>query len=132
MLKESIKGRFGYHSADYETYKKLKFLYKHYWQAVYDCAKFDRWDRKTVYQTGPEPQVCPYYHVFSRKPIPYCRKGVNGVRWVSHWISDHWIVEAYHNSRTPKASPEAVKPLEMSQEKIDRAYEQVKKWVELG
>lgn len=41
---------------------------------------------------------------------------------------DRGIIEAYHNARTPRATPEETEPLGISLEEIDRLYAKVKVW----
>lgn len=122
------QGRFGFHSADYETYKKLKFLYKHYWQTVYQIARWRRWDRKTVHQIGPEPSKGTEAFVnYKGRWVKFVNKeGFSGMRHESVWADDRGIVKAFHNARMPQKEEKDVIPLGVNIEFIDKLYNEVK------
>jgi len=57
----AVKGRFGFHPCDYQTYLKLKQLKKRFWETVYASARYDRWHNKFPHnRKGAEPaKYCP-------------------------------------------------------------------------
>lgn len=126
------QSRWGYHPVSYETFRKLKTLKKRYWQTVYAVARWRRWDRKTVNQTGPEPKYCPafveekgHYKTVTHKVGD---QEFKGSVYVPKTLNDHGILEAFEQARMPMETPEAVKPLNISDAQIDRLYEEVEAW----
>jgi len=113
MSETVYESRWGFHSCSYETFRKLKFLHKWYYQTLKDHARWQRWNRKFPHnRKGPEPQYCPFY--VERK----------------YWrAKDYGIVAAYQQTRMP-VPREEVQSLEISVEEIDRMYEEVSDWVE--
>jgi hypothetical protein len=125
----AVEGRFGFHPVDYATFRKLKDLHRWYWQTVYDVARWVRWDRKTVYQHGPEPKYCPtfveekgHWQTFTNKD------GYQGMRYYPKTLNDHGIIEAYQSARMPKESPDDVEPLRISLAEIDRLHAEAKEY----
>jgi hypothetical protein len=131
-MSDVFQSRWGFHSVDYITYCKLKFIHKCYWQTIKDYASWQRWDRKEPQNRvirrrkrdeygnrcgseviGPrsEPQVCPHFRI-----------SWNGVQ------SDNFV-EDYQNARIP-VPKEEVKPLFNSLEKIEEMYRKLKEWFE--
>jgi len=107
------ESRWGFHPVSYETFRKLKFLHKWYYQTLRDFARWVRWKNKFPHnRKGSEPQYCPFF-------VPK-RRG--------HCVN-YGIVAAYRQARMPVPRDE-VQPLELSVEKIDGMYEEVKSWVE--
>lgn len=122
------QSKFGYHSADYETYKKLKFLYKHYWQTVYQLARWRRWDRKTVHQIGPEPSkgFSPFVSSNGRWVKFVNKEGFTGMRYEAFWANDRGIIDAFQNARMPKKEEKDVVPLGVTLEFINKLYDELK------
>jgi hypothetical protein len=108
------ESRWGFHPVSYETFRKLKFLHKWYYQTLKDHARWRRWNRKFPHnRKGPEPQYCPFF----------CKEN-------KFWRpEDHGVREAYQQARMP-VPREEVQPLVLSVEVIDRMYEEVKTWVD--
>jgi hypothetical protein len=128
------QSRWGYHPVSYETFRTLKALKKRYWQTVYAVARWRRWDRKTVHQHGPEPKYCPTFVDESGhyKTVTHKVDGMEfrGSVYVPKTLVDHGILEAFEQARMPQENPEDVKPLAISDEKIDLLYERVEAWFE--
>jgi len=107
------ESRWGFHPVSYETFRKLKFLHKWYYQTLKDHANWRRWIRKLPHnRKGPQPQYCPFY---AEKKF-----------WRP---TDHGIIAAYQQARMPVPQDE-VEPLEISVEQIDKMYDEVKSWVD--
>lgn len=127
----AFQSRWGFHPVDYSTYRKLKTLHRRYWETVYSVARWTRWDRKTVHQTGPEPKYCP---IFVQEKGHWesftTREGTTAQRYRPKTLVDHGIIESYKTARMPAESPEAVKEIPLSKEQIDVLYEQVEAWFE--
>lgn len=139
------QSRFGYHPCDYPTFCKLKVLNKVYQLARSRAAAWKRWDRKAPHNrivrerirnsSGqvvgyrppvpmPEPEIIP---IFSEKVCSqsFYRNGQydkNGFDVCNVELDPPTICEDYFNARHPKASPEEVVRLRLSQEEIDRMY----------
>jgi len=127
------QSRWGYHPCSRETFRLLKRLHKHYWRAVRAHAAWKRWERKSPHnrvireaKTGrvlgprPEPKLCPVFT--ARETVrtnwvggKYHREGIDVVR-VS--TGDHGVIAAFHNARTPKATPGEVVPLQLTEAEI--------------
>lgn len=126
-----FESRWGYHPVSRETFLKLKTLHRRYWETVYAVARYVRWDRKTVNQHGPAPSYCPIFVEEKGCWIKTTHKVDGqvfyGSRWFPKTIKDHGIVQAYHAARHPKAAADVV-PLAISEQEIDRLYEQVENW----
>lgn len=133
----AFESRWGFHSCDYETFKKLKKLHKHYWKAVRGLAAWFRWDRKQPQNRiltkrlkdasgrvtgreviGPweEPKYCTVFGQPTEKRD-----------WLTipEHLDDHGIIAAYLNARIPRKM-EDVTPLAISAEEIDALYEKLK------
>lgn len=105
------KSRWGFHPCGYEFFQKLKYLYKIYWQTVYDFHRWHRWWRKDEHnRIGPEPIYCPVFV----EDKPWCKPvkthGEEGFKLYPKTIIDHGIVELYRSARIPR--PEPVQPLD--------------------
>lgn len=128
---KTYKSKWGYHPVSYETFLKLKELNKWFHFTLYALGRWVRWDRKTVHQHGPEPKYCGTF-VWNRAEW---RKHVNKdghteFRFYPKTRVDHGIREALYEARMPKATPEEVEPLELSDDEIDRLHAQVQEWFE--
>jgi len=100
-----------YYQCDYETFKKLKFLHKSYWQTLKDYAQWMRWDQKLPEnRKGPEPKFCPSF---------VSRAGSWGN--VHAHITDYGIIRFYQEARHPSKTP--VEPFdEATIKKIESLY----------
>jgi hypothetical protein len=106
------ESRWGFHPVSYETFRKLKFLHKWYYQTLKDFARWKRWIRKFPHnRKGPQPQYCP---TFVRRELFCVPRG---------------IVAAYQQARIPLPR-DLVKPLDLSDAEIDNLYQEVKAWVD--
>ncbi len=125
----TYESRWGYHPVSQETFLKLKELHKWYYETLKDLGCWVRWDRKTVYQHGPEPKYCPAFvedRAEWRDHID--EQGNYSCRYYPKTRVDRGIREAYHEARMPKATPEEVEPLEISEEEIDHLHAEVSAW----
>lgn len=128
--KKVYKGRFGFHACDYDTYCKLKKLHAYYWKALRRYAEWERWNRKdpsnrllrkwfrnekgqkTGFEiVGPKPEPVQY-PVFIDANY-YKIKG-------THRLKSESVLEDYQKARTPYATEEAVQPLTLSVDKINK------------
>jgi hypothetical protein len=119
-----FKSRWGYHSADYDTYRKLKALHKWYWMSLHMEANHERWYRKQpqnrilrrwirdedgrkvgfeIIGPRPEPPIPPF---------------------------NSYLTGEYQNVRTPRATEKDVVPLRVSVDRINQTYFAVKAWFE--
>ena len=121
------KGRFGYYTTDYETYRKLKYLHKCYWETVYAVGRWVRWSRKTVNQGPIEPK---YFDLFVDDKFSYKtftnKDGFQETKAYPKTLNDRGIIEAYQTARMPVATPEEVQELKYPVEEINRKYELAK------
>lgn len=109
------KSRFGYHPCSYELYLKLKYIYKHYWNALSDYSNWERWNRKyphnrvirkrktnakgqkigyEIVGPRPEPTYCPF---FVKTVVKY------GVSYSE--VSDFGFNDLFYYARRPSANP---------------------------
>lgn len=119
----TVQGKYGFYTCDYETYQKLRKLYGFYIKSRTMDKAHDRWARKE-----PQNRVLKQvlrddknrrigYRVVldeSGKPIyrpepPLFNVPIN-----------HLVESDYRNARKPKATPEEVKPLQMTLSSIDQ------------
>jgi len=145
MTTQIFQSRFGYHPCSYETFKKLKFLNKIYYQALHSTAAWRRWKRKDPHnrimrrkirneqkqvigyeepKPMPEPLICP---IFAKK-----------IKEKAHWdkykyhkdgflddfvVLDNAVISsAYYQARMPAPTPENVVLLNIKLEDIDALY----------
>ena len=128
-----FKSRWGYHSADYDTYRKLKALHKWYWMSLHMEANHERWYRKRPQNRilrrwirDEEGRKVAFEVVGPRlepksPPFNLCS-----------------FVGAYQNVRCPRATEKDVVPLRISVghsnqsavDKINQTYFAVKAWFE--
>jgi hypothetical protein len=122
---EIHQSKYGFHPCDYETYKKLKFLHKHYWQTLYDFHAWWRWERKDEdNRKGPEPSYCSVF-VENKSWWKKKRQGGNdSVVYLPKTVVDHGIVELYHKARMPQSEPLEIFS-EETLRKINRLYDAV-------
>lgn len=130
MSNVAVKGKHGYYPCNVETYRKLKYLHRSYWQAVYDTARWVRWDRKTVNKTGAEPVYCPIFvesksHIRSKKN----KEGYTIYTTYPKTINDHNVIVWYKAAKYPRTSAEEVVPFTDAQlQSINELYEAAQKW----
>ena len=117
-----FESRWGFHPCDYQTFRKLKFLKKCFFQTLRDEADWERWARKDpqnrvirrwkrspegrkigfeVVGPRPEPKVCPF-------------KGGG-------------FLEDFERARRPQKK-EDVRPLRHTVDEINQQYYKVKGW----
>lgn len=136
----SFASKWGFHPCDYQTFSKLKALHRAYWEAVYGLGDWFRWNAKQPQNrvhrrkikdamgrvsgketVGPwnEPTYCPIFGTPTHKNI-----------WLTmpQHLKDHGIIADYQNARMPKASPDQVVPLNLSDERINELYDQLQEW----
>ena len=125
----TYKSRYGYHSIDYSTFVKLRKLYKAYWQAVADIAKWKRWVRKRPENRfGLEPTFC---RAFVRTPKYVCQCTPADLQaWGWRHVSDdsRGVWEAFHATRQPKATEAEVVACKLSIAQIDSLLAEVEKY----
>ena len=123
---------------DYETFLKLKALHKWYYQTIYDVARWVRWDRKTVNQTGPEPKYCSLFveEKGHWKKTKHRQEDevFEGMVYYPKTLDDLGIVDAYQAARTPcetlKEAETAAAWAKINPEKINALYEEAKEFFE--
>lgn len=118
----AFKSRWGYHPVDYPTFLKLRRLKKLAWQAVYQLARWKRWNAKTKFKPAKEPALSHFF-VQKVEVNDYARGFVedNGVRvrdefgrLVLHkkpeasldWGTVRDILEAFAEARIPRETEE--------------------------
>ncbi|RDJ35063.1 MAG: hypothetical protein DWQ19_09515 [Crenarchaeota archaeon] len=116
-MNQAIKGRWGWHPCDYQTYLKLKKIKKWYWETIYARAKYHRWARKLPKNRNrPEPEK-------------YCT--LTGDRcWNSKTKkTDESMLKWFELARRPKWVESEVVPFMDSQlEIINETYEKLELW----
>jgi hypothetical protein len=105
---DQLQSKWGFHPCNYETYRKLKELHKAYWQAIRDFSKWQRWiNKQSQNRKGSQPpQYCPIF--FENGPWLRYTKDQNGMlhgKWFSKRITDHGIIDLYHQARMPQQQP---------------------------
>lgn len=126
----SYKSKWGFHPVSRETFLKIRELKKFYFITLHRLGTWVRWDRKTVNQHGPEPIYCPMFvedKMEWRKHVN--KEGFTEYRTYPKTRVDHGILEAYESARMPKATAEEVVPLKISEEEINRLYDQMNAWI---
>mgnify|MGYP003394881018 CR=1 FL=1 len=124
-----VKGRFGFHPCDYETYLKLKAIKKRYWQSVYTDARHDRWERKfPKNRKGQEPpKACPHIgiRVWGWRNAPDGSKVYGKVPAKP----DQHLLDWFEMARTPQATEAEVKPFMNGQlDLINEIYAKLQEW----
>lgn len=119
-----FESRWGFHSCDYDTFRKLKYLKKCYHQTLHDKAVWERWERK-----HPDNRVIRKWHrdrdadgrkmgceIVGPRPEPkYCPYRLGG------FLGD------FEQARMPQKK-EDVRPLRHSVDDINQQYYQTKGW----
>lgn len=145
------QGKYGFHPCDLETYRKLKVIYKVYWESIYRGAAHWRWTAKQPqnrvqrFQKGsdgkrvmlavpkplPEPSLTPFQTKHKRSSYYYNGRGDKVVYSWEVAVINHDVEVAvldYQNARTPVVESQ-VRPLKLSLEKINELYEQAQAWL---
>lgn len=122
------KSRFGFHACDYPTFLKIKKLHKLYWQAVRRHAEWVRWDRKLPKNRllkkwyRNEKGQKTGFEIIGPKPEPKRYPIFGALNYIPQGepsLSSMGVINDYLIARHPYATPEEVKPLCLSIEKID-------------
>jgi hypothetical protein len=149
-----FQSRWGFHPCNYQTYRKLKFLYQIYLQAIRQAHAWERWKRKDPHnrvirrrirnQKGqtigyeppvplPEPKICPVFSqmVFEKRHVDkkgnFSREGFMEEKVVT---DDLWIPADYASARKPVADQAGVQPLHRTVTELEELYEKVRTWLE--
>lgn len=130
-----FQGRFGYYPCNYETYRKIRAIYSHYWQALHSYGRWTRWNRKEPQNrvsysrvrndkgqvvgkvlVGPvsEPQ---------RSNVFYTVRGFR--RKCEHALIDNGISECYNMARMPVENKNDVQNLPLSIAVINEMYDKL-------
>ncbi len=136
MSKQVFETRWGFVAYSYEDYTKLKSLYKIFYKARTNAARWNRWARKAPHnrvqrkwvrnELGQkisfeivglmsEPNVCK---LFSKKH-----------RWFNEYVTDNLIELEYQKSRRPMSEADVVEG-EFSSAKIDELLIEAEIWRE--
>jgi hypothetical protein len=87
-----VQGRWGWHAADYSTFREVKEYHRLLLRDLRATKRFDRWHAKLPHnRKGPEP------------PLGLCTDGP----------TYRWVLEEYRKLRRPQPTPEAVAPLDL-------------------
>ena len=117
-----FESRWGFHPCDHDTFLKLKFIKKCYFQTLHDKAVWERWERK-----HPDNRVIRKWHrdadgrkigceIVGPRPEPkYCPYRLGS------------FFDDCEHARMP-LNKEDVRPLRHSVDKINQQYYQVKGW----
>lgn len=110
-VRTTHQSRWGFHPCNHEFFLKLKALHRWYWETLYAFHRWHRWQRKDVKnRSGAEPRYFPEF-VLSRKWYkPVHRRGVEGYKVYPKTVTDHGVLDLYHQARTPQSDP--VQPLD--------------------
>ena len=149
-----VRSRWGFHSCEFSTYRKLKLLNVVYQQAVRMAHAWQRWKRKdphnrvsrrrirsedgrTIGYDRPTPRAePPLCTVFSRKAQERRFVDKKGTCFKDGFLDDTvatdepWIAKDYAAARTPAAQAGDVRPLHHTVGEIDALYEKARAWVE--
>jgi hypothetical protein len=147
------QSRWGFHPCSRETDRKLRFLNYVYSLAVQKAAAWKRWNRKApqnrvaqprirdaagrvVGYAAPiplkEPAICPVFSRLVTKVVQWHpTKGYDrgGIEWTLPETDTHRVGEAAQLARTPVALPAHVKPLPLSEARIDELVAEAKAWL---
>lgn len=133
---DAYQSRWGWHSCDHETYLKLKKLKKLYFKALHRNAEWERWVRKQ-----PQNQVLrkwfrndkgqkTHFEIVGPMVEPKIYPVFGGKRYVpkgEHALNDMGVLDAYNNARTPRATPDEVKPIGLTIEQINNMLAHLEK-----
>ena len=114
------KSRFGFHVCDYESFKKIKLLHKHYWMAKYKEGACKRYNRK-----HPKNRVIRKSNgVLLDKPIPIPEPHFPKIY---KELLKNPIVSLYHQARYPHRDINTLKPLIINMNQINIWLEEIDK-----
>jgi hypothetical protein len=130
---EPFRSRWGFHSIDHETFRKLRALHRHYWKTVRQLAAWFRWNAKQEQNrirterirddsgrvTGWRvlgPWMEPSYSTMFGSP-----RQRRGWLTIPQHLDDLGIVSAYRQGRKP-VPRECVQPPELSPARIDELH----------
>lgn len=110
----------GFYPVDFEGYKKIKLLHKHYWIALSSAGAFTRYyakkshnrlirRRNKIRLSQPLPMTVPFMPTIYEKII---KKDIVGL---------------YNQARMPKENADLVKPLSISMSQVDGFLEEIEK-----
>ncbi len=110
----------GYHSCNFEDFKKIKLLHKHYWIAKRREAAHQRYVRKQ-----PQNRVIRKQNkILLTKPIPM---PVPFFPAIYSKILKKAIVPLYQQARHPQPTAEEVKSLPISIKQVEEWLEEIEK-----
>lgn len=121
------KSRWGYHPVSHADFLILKAIHKRYWETLKRAYAWQRWTNKTVYQTGPEPEVdrlfidpCKYSHFTTTM-------NSGDTRWhtLNFTRKIQQIVDDFQTARMPVEKPKDVQPLRRDMESYRDIYEKM-------
>lgn len=114
------QGRWGFYPVDYATFLQLKELNKLYFENLRRSAASERWSRKLpcnrVIRSYSRNAAGQRTGVLSTRPAPE-------PRYNYQLLQLSWIPGAYRLARYPAGSPESVRLLVVSVEKIGEALQ---------
>jgi len=127
---KAVKGRFGWHPCDYETYLKLKVIKKRFWETVYAAARYERWHNKFPHnRKGKEPEkYCP---LIGNRVWGWLPKDEFGYKKYGKIPSnmDQKLLDLFEQARRPLATEAEVTPFASSQMAIiNDMFQKVESW----
>jgi hypothetical protein len=117
------QSRWGYHPCSQEDFKKLKQTHRALLRLHQDAKRYIRWANKTVYRTEHPPIGAIIGDFLTENGLHYsnletdqekCKKwfGLGFRRYKGRNLYLH-ILNEYRNARTPRATQEEVRPLDL-------------------
>lgn len=134
--KKVFASRWGYYPCDYDTYIRLKKLAEHVRRALHMSHAWKRWARKLPHNRVARQRLrndkgqCVGYRVIGLIPEPQIDPVFPDVTTTPDWkqwrtgkmpkiiVGDDGVLADYQRARFPKATPEAVEPLQISLKRI--------------
>ena len=133
--------RWGYVATDYETYQKLRRLQYLYLLSEKADARHWRWKRKepqnrierSWIRNGKGQKI----DCVKGNPIPEPKSGYakfwndSDVKVKGRWLPLRWgelIYEDYRRAKFPKANPEEVESIRLTDEQIDEMLKEAEAW----
>ena len=127
-----FRSRFGFHTCDSATFRKLKQLKKSYWKTVRDFHRWWRWWRKEPQnRRGSEPRFCPCFVLDKPWVRPRLCHGVAAVRYYPKILTDCGILAWHAAARIPESQPPPVFA-EKTLVEIDKLHAAVTTWLTEG
>jgi len=125
-----FESKWGFHPVDREGFLFLKEAHGILLKAYRDVKRFIRWDRKTVYQTGPAPVHCSPFLEYGWHRLD--EKEFHGYGFRSTTDKEGkrrnyylQVLHAYQQARRPVEKPEDVRPLDIPDD-LDDVVAQLK------